>query len=50
MAEALLNRAVPGGQRGRQHDAALSAWTLCTVPDVTGALAEVRRVLMTACG
>jgi SAM-dependent methyltransferase len=26
-------------------DAALSTWTLCTIPDVTGALAEVRRVL-----
>lgn len=27
------------------HDAALSTWTLCTIPDVAGALAEVRRVL-----
>jgi SAM-dependent methyltransferase len=26
-------------------DAALSTWTLCTIPDVTEALAEVRRVL-----
>ena len=26
-------------------DAALSTWTLCTIPDVEGALAEVRRVL-----
>ncbi|MEJ7705231.1 MAG: class I SAM-dependent methyltransferase [Geodermatophilaceae bacterium] len=26
-------------------DAALSTWTLCTIPDVTTALAEVRRVL-----
>jgi ubiquinone/menaquinone biosynthesis C-methylase UbiE len=26
-------------------DAALSAWTLCTIPDVATALAEVRRVL-----
>jgi ubiquinone/menaquinone biosynthesis C-methylase UbiE len=26
-------------------DAALSTWTLCTIPDVTAALAEVRRVL-----
>lgn len=26
-------------------DAALSTWTLCTVPDVSAALAEVRRVL-----
>jgi SAM-dependent methyltransferase len=27
------------------YDAALSTWTLCTIPDVAGALAEVRRVL-----
>jgi SAM-dependent methyltransferase len=27
------------------HDAALSTWTLCTIPDVAAALAEVRRVL-----
>jgi SAM-dependent methyltransferase len=27
------------------YDAALSTWTLCTVPDATAALAEVRRVL-----
>jgi len=27
------------------HDAALSTWTLCTIPDVAGALREVRRVL-----
>ena len=26
-------------------DEALSTWTLCTIPDVTAALAEVRRVL-----
>ena len=26
-------------------DSALSTWTLCTIPDVEGALAEVRRVL-----
>jgi ubiquinone/menaquinone biosynthesis C-methylase UbiE len=26
-------------------DAALSTWTLCTIPDLTSALAEVRRVL-----
>ena len=27
------------------YDAALSTWTLCTIPDLTIALAEVRRVL-----
>ena len=27
------------------HDAALSTWTLCTIPDVAAALREVRRVL-----
>ncbi len=27
------------------RDAALSTWTLCTIPDVTAALREVRRVL-----
>jgi SAM-dependent methyltransferase len=27
------------------YDAALSTWTLCTIPDVAVALAEVRRVL-----
>ena len=27
------------------HDAALSTWTLCTVPDAAAALAELRRVL-----
>jgi ubiquinone/menaquinone biosynthesis C-methylase UbiE len=27
------------------HDAALATWTLCTIPDVAGALREVRRVL-----
>jgi len=27
------------------YDAALSTWTLCTIPDATVALAEVRRVL-----
>ncbi|WP_035840386.1 class I SAM-dependent methyltransferase [Kitasatospora azatica] len=27
------------------HDAALSTWTLCTIPDAAGALREVRRVL-----
>jgi SAM-dependent methyltransferase len=28
-----------------RFDAALSTWTLCTIPDVAGALREVRRVL-----
>jgi ubiquinone/menaquinone biosynthesis C-methylase UbiE len=28
-----------------QFDAALSTWTLCTIPDVDAALAEIRRVL-----
>ena len=27
------------------YDAAVSTWTMCTIPDVAGALAEVRRVL-----
>jgi ubiquinone/menaquinone biosynthesis C-methylase UbiE len=27
------------------YDAALSTWTLCTVPDAVGALRELRRVL-----
>lgn len=27
------------------HDAAVSTWTLCTIPDASAALAEVRRVL-----
>ncbi len=27
------------------YDAALSTWTMCTIPDVAGALSEVRRVL-----
>ena len=27
------------------YDAALSTWTLCTIPDVARALSEVRRVL-----
>jgi ubiquinone/menaquinone biosynthesis C-methylase UbiE len=27
------------------YDAALSTWTLCTIPDVTAALQEIRRVL-----
>ena len=27
------------------YDAALSTWTLCTIPDVAAALAEIRRVL-----
>jgi ubiquinone/menaquinone biosynthesis C-methylase UbiE len=28
-----------------EFDAALSTWTLCTIPDVAAALAEIRRVL-----
>lgn len=28
-----------------EFDAILSTWTLCTIPDVSGALAEMRRVL-----
>ncbi|MGH8995998.1 MAG: class I SAM-dependent methyltransferase [Acidimicrobiales bacterium] len=28
-----------------EFDAALSTWTLCTIPDVNAALAEIRRVL-----
>jgi ubiquinone/menaquinone biosynthesis C-methylase UbiE len=39
----------PDGQRlpfpDDSFDAALSTWTLCTVPDVAAALAELRRVL-----
>ena len=27
------------------HDAALSTWTLCSIPDIDAALGEVRRVL-----
>jgi ubiquinone/menaquinone biosynthesis C-methylase UbiE len=37
------------GQRldlpSEQYDAVLSTWTLCTIPDLASALAEVRRVL-----
>jgi ubiquinone/menaquinone biosynthesis C-methylase UbiE len=29
----------------RSFDAALSTWTLCTIPDAAAALREVRRVL-----
>lgn len=31
--------------RDRRFDCVLSTWTLCTIPDVMAALAEVRRVL-----
>src|SRR5215831_18434055 len=44
-----VQRAGLDGQRlpfaDGSHDAALSTWTLCTIPDVAAALAEVRRVL-----
>ena len=30
---------------GHSFDAAVSCWTMCTIPDVAAALAEVRRVL-----
>jgi ubiquinone/menaquinone biosynthesis C-methylase UbiE len=33
------------GAADESFDAALSTWTLCTIPDVEAALAEVRRVL-----
>ena len=43
---------VPAGLDGQhidlpseQFDAVLSTWTLCTIPDVASALAEIRRVL-----
>src|SRR5262249_60059140 len=44
-----VQRAGLDGQRlpfeDGSHDAALSTWTLCTIPDVAAALGEVRRVL-----
>lgn len=39
----LDGQALPFGDNS--FDSALSTWTLCTIPDVTTALAEVRRVL-----
>lgn len=51
----LANSAVPVHRAGldgarlplpdRSCDTALSTWTMCTIPDLTGALAEIRRVL-----
>ncbi len=44
-----IERAGLDGQRlpfaDDRFDAALSTWTMCTIPDVAAALAEVRRVL-----
>jgi SAM-dependent methyltransferase len=44
-----VQRSGLNGQRlpfaDNSYDAALSTWTLCTIPDVAAALAEVRRVL-----
>ena len=44
-----VQRAGLDGQRlpfeDGSYDAALSTWTLCTIPDVAAALSEVRRVL-----
>jgi SAM-dependent methyltransferase len=44
-----VERAGLDGQRlpfeDDSYDAALSTWTLCTIPDVAAALSEVRRVL-----
>src|SRR4051794_17918098 len=44
-----IERAGLDGQRlpfpDDTYDAALSTWTMCTIPDITAALAEVRRVL-----
>jgi ubiquinone/menaquinone biosynthesis C-methylase UbiE len=46
---AVIELAGLDGQRldlpSEQFDAALSTWTLCTIPDIAAALAEVRRVL-----
>src|SRR4051812_5964487 len=42
-------RARPGGQappfEGDRFDAAVSTWTMCTIPDLDAALHELRRVL-----
>src|SRR4051794_5932044 len=49
-----IERAGLDGQRlpfpDDTYDAALSTWTMCTIPDITAALAEVRRVLETGGG
>lgn len=46
---AVIELAGLDGQRldlpSEQFDAALSTWTLCTIPDIAAALAEIRRVL-----
>ena len=49
MSSAAVEQAGLDGQHldlpSEQFDAVLSTWTLCTIPDVAAALAEVRRVL-----
>src|SRR5882724_4445953 len=40
---ALDGQSLPFADHG--HDAALSTWTLCTIPDAAAALRELRRVL-----
>jgi ubiquinone/menaquinone biosynthesis C-methylase UbiE len=46
---ATVERAGLDGERldlpSAQYDAVLSTWTLCTIPDLDAALAEIRRVL-----
>ncbi|WKV71528.1 methyltransferase domain-containing protein [Streptomyces sp. PCS3-D2] len=49
-----VRRAGPDGRslpfEDATFDAALSTWTLCTIPDPLAALREVRRVLKPGCG